>query len=208
MINFDAYLPHFENHIARRLVNYDNYNSSKVIRYCQPFWNESRKFGDDCVRFNFHLDNDDKKLFAGVLFAHTLLSQILHFYKKEFPNIQSVSENKERQVLFPEIIGGLLSSYDLHICPTVIPLGVLYVDELDDDIIRSTGTHLSARHARTTWCMEHQLFEECIKWLKLNLKEKVFQLTSATIANSDEEKLLKIIDDEMKRLNDEFGYAN
>jgi hypothetical protein len=203
MRDFDSYLPTFIEQIQLRLSERgDSYKDDyKLIRYC-----DVRTSLNDQIRFQFNLPSEEREQFSGVLFVHTLLSQIIHFHVKEFPGIQSISKKEERQILFPEIIGGLLSSYDLHICPTVIPLGALYVNELDDDIIRHTGSHLSSIHARITWCRKHQLFEDAIQWLKMNIKEKVLLLTDVTINSTDEEKLLQIIDREMKKFDAEFGY--
>lgn len=203
MLDFDAYLQTYRNQIGKRLSPREYYRDDrKIIRYSDI---RSMTFHDR-FRFSFRLPKNEQELFAGILFAHTLLSQIIHHYKNEFPYIHSISDREERQILFPEIIVGLLSACDTHICPTMIPLGVLYVDELENDLI-PYARHLSLSHARTTWSKKHKVFEESIKWLKLNLTEKVVQLTGVTIIQSDKQKLLTLIDTEIERFDKEFGYS-
>jgi hypothetical protein len=201
--DFDSYLPTYKNQIGKRLSpRREYYDDHKVIRYMDV---RNMTFNGD-FRFSFHLPKSEKELFAGVLFAHTLLSQIIHFHQKEFPYIHSISGRDERQILFPEIIVGLLSAYDMHICPTMIPLAVLYVDELENDFV-PYAKHLSLTHAITTWSKKHKVFEESIEWLKLNLTEKVVQLTGVTILQSDKQKLLALIDMYFERFNEQFGYS-
>lgn len=201
--DFDSYLPTYRNQIGKRLSPRENYRDDhKIIRYMDG----SNKTLDQKFRFSFHLPKNEQELFAGILFAHTLLSQIIHFHQKEFPYIHSISDREERQILYPEIIVGLLSAYDTHICPTMIPLAVLYVDELENDLV-PYASHLSLSHAKTTWSKKHKVFEESIEWLKLNLVEKVLQLTGVTILQSDKQKLLAIIDREIERFDKEFRYT-
>jgi hypothetical protein len=88
----------------------------------------------------------------------------------------------------------------------MIPLAVLYVDELDNDLV-PYASHLSLSHARTTWSKKRKVFEESIEWLKLNLTEKVVQLTGVTILQSDKQKLFAMIDREIERFDEEFGYS-
>jgi len=203
MHDFDSYLPTYRNQIGKRLSPSENYRDDhKIIRYMDG----SNKTLDQKFRFSFHLPKNEKELFAGILFAHTLLSQIIHFHQKEFPYIHSISDREERQILFPEIIVGLLSAYDRHICPTMIPLAVIYVDEIENDLV-PYASHLSLSHARTTWSKKHKVFEESIEWLKLNLTEKVVQLTGVTILQSDKQKLFAMIDREIERFDEEFGYS-
>ena len=201
--DFDSYLPTYRNQIGKRLSPSENYRDDhKIIRYMDG----SNKTLDQKFRFSFHLPKNEQELFAGILFAHTLLSQIIHFHQKEFPYIHSISDREERQILYPEIIVGLLSAYDTHICSTMIPLAVLYVDELDNDFV-PYAKHLSLTHARTTWSKKHKVFEESIEWLKLNLVGKVLQLTGVSILQSDKQKLLVMIDREMERFDEEFRYS-
>jgi hypothetical protein len=203
MHDFDSYLPTYRNQIGKRLSpRREYYDDHKVIRYMDV---RNMTFNEK-FRFSFHLPKSEQELFAGVLFAHTLLSQIIHFHQKEFPYIHSISDRDERQILFPEIIVGLLSAYDMHVCPTMIPLAVLYVDELENDFV-PYAEHLSLTHAITTWSKKHKVFEESIEWLKLNLTEKVVQLTGVTILQSDKQKLLALIDMYFERFNEQFGYS-
>jgi hypothetical protein len=119
MIDFDYYLPKYKERIKR-------YYDDQVFDFGKKYLKMCNVSSGD-VYFAYTIEEPEKEPFAGILFATNLLSQVIFTYGKRFSVIGisdrcfNLQQTEEKTLLFPEIVGGLLSGYDYHICPSVLP---------------------------------------------------------------------------------------
>jgi hypothetical protein len=137
MVDFDSYLPKYKERIKW-------YYDGQAFDFGKKYLKMCNVSGGD-VYFAYKIEEPEKEPFAGILFVTNLLSQVIFTYGKRFSVIGisdrcfNLQKTEEKTLLFPEIVGGLLSGYDYHICPSVLPLMIFYMD--DSKKINNTWDH-------------------------------------------------------------------
>lgn len=158
--------------------------------------------------FAYEIEDSEKESFAGILFATNLLSQVVVTYGKRL-SVIGISDRsfylehtEEKQLLFPEIVGGLLSGSDFHICPSILPLMIFYMD--GSKKFNNTCDHQDNFAARMEWTKHHSLFEDSVKWILRDLHKNMKILCKVDIAPEEHIEIEKLMWQEFKRIDKEL----
>ena len=204
MIDFDSYLPKYK----ERLKGYYDSHSSDYRKNLKMV-NVSR--GGETY-FAYKIEDSEKEFFAGLLFATNLLSQVVFTYGERFSVIGIsdrsfyLEQTEEKRLLFPEIVGGLLSGSDFHICPSVLPLMIFYMD--DSKKFNNTCDHQNREVARKEWIKHRTLFENSTKWVLRDLHHNMKILCNVDITSKEKIEIEKLMWHEFNRINKEFIRTN
>jgi hypothetical protein len=158
--------------------------------------------------FAYEIEDDEKELFAGILFATNLLTQVIFTYGKRFSKIGVSDRNfylqrtEEKTLLFPEIVGGLLSGAYFHICPSVLPLMIFYMDSSKK--LSSSWHHQDEFAAKAEWTKHRLLFEESVNWILLDLQRNMKILCNVDITPEEQIEIEKLMWHEFERIDKEL----
>lgn len=204
MIDFDSYLPKYK----ERLRQYYDRDSSDYRKNLKMV-NVSR--GGETY-FAYEIEDSEKELFAGLLFSTNLLSQVVVTYGKRFSLIRIserdfyLEQTEEKRLLFPEIVGGLLSGSNFHICPSVLPLMIFYMD--DSKKFNKICSHQDNFAARMEWKKHHTLFEDSTRWVLRDLHHNIKILCNVDITSKEQIEIEKLMWHEFNRINKELFITN
>ena len=162
--------------------------------------------------FAYNIEDAEKEPFAGILFATNLLSQVIVTYGKRFSVIGISDRNfylqhtEEKTLMFPEIEGGLLSGAYFHICPSVLPLMIFYMDSSKK--LKSSWHHQDEFAAKAEWTKHRLLFEESVKWILRDLHQNMKILCNEDITHDEQIEIEKLMWHEFKRIDEELFIKN
>lgn len=138
----------------------------------------------------FYLNIKDINKFAGKLYAHGLMAQIVHSKNLVLGSNYKISRDEEKENTFP-YVNGVLSLIKTNICPAVLPSMILYMDYAQ--IQNNNEAHHSLPNKnkeRLLWESKSYIFDDAIKDLIRNLD----YLTKILICNDE---IAKLSDDEV-----------
>ena len=201
--DFDSYVPKYKEKIKWYYdvlcTDYRN-NYLKMVNVSA--------FGE--TYFAYNIEDAEKEPFAGILFTTNLLAQVIFTYGKRFSNIRIsdrdfyLQHTEEKTLLFPEIVGGLLSGLYFHICPSVLPLMIFYMDSSKK--LKSSWHHQDKFAAKAEWTKHRLLFEESVKWILRDLHHNMKILCNEDITHHEQIEIEKLMWHEFKRIDEElFG---
>jgi hypothetical protein len=200
MIDFDFYLPKYKERLKGYYVGQVSDFGEKYLKMINVSCGETY--------FAYKVEDSEKEPFAGILFSTNLLSQVVVTYGKRF-SVIGISDRsfylehtEEKQLLFPEIVGGLLSGYDFHICPSVLPLMIFYMD--DSKKFNNTFDHQDSFAAKKEWTKHRLLFEGSVKWILRNLERNMKILCNVDITLDEQIEIEKLMWHEFKRIDKEL----
>jgi len=205
MIDFDSYLPKYR----ERIKSYFDAQGSDCEKYYLKMVNVSSNDGK--TYFAYDIDDSEKEPFAGILFATNLLSQVIFTYGKRFSVMRisdrcfHLQQTEDKALLFPEVVGGLLSGYDYHICPSVLPLMIFYMS--NSKKFKSSCHHQDNVSARMEWTKHHSLFEDSIMWILRDLERNMKILCNVDITPDEQIEIAKLMWFEFKRIDKELKVA-
>jgi hypothetical protein len=205
MIDFDSYLPKYKEKIK---WYYDVLSSDYRNNYLRMV--NVSAFGE--TYFAYNIEDAEKEPFAGILFATNLLSQVIVTYGKRFSVIGISDRNfylqhtEEKTLMFPEIEGGLLSGAYFHICPSVLPLMIFYMDSSKK--LKSSWHHQDEFAAKAEWTKHRLLFEESVKWILRDLHQNMKILCNEDITHDEQIEIEKLMWHEFKRIDEELFIKN
>ena len=108
--------------------------------------NEWRRRGNDfhasfidTWRLKLALLPREVELFAGMMYAHALLAQVVHGIAGRLN--YSVKKDEVKENTFPKV-NGVLSTINTHVCPAIMPTMLLY-EEVEDDQVADDSTRSS-----------------------------------------------------------------
>jgi hypothetical protein len=200
MFDFDSYLPRYKEKI-QYYYSFQPYGQ-EYLPICNAFHNNYR---DNKLYFAYQIEDSEKELFAGILFSTNLLSQVVYAHGKNFLLNQISDRNlflqytEEKRILFPEIIKGLLGDWDFHVCPSVLPLMIFYMDS-KTEIINGFG-HQDIFKARAEWIKRHDLFQESLKWILRDLFKNIKILCNIDINLREHIEIENLIWSEFTKIN-------
>jgi len=200
MTDFDSYLPKYKEKIK---WYYDVLPCEYRNNYLRMVNVSSGE-----TYFAYEIEDDEKELFAGILFATNLLTQVIFTYGKRFSKIGVSDRNfylqrtEEKTLLFPEIVGGLLSGAYFHICPSVLPLMIFYMDSSKK--LSSSWHHQDEFAAKAEWTKHRLLFEESVNWILLDLQRNMKILCNVDITPEEQIEIEKLMWHEFERIDKEL----
>jgi len=201
MIDFDTYLPKYKERIR---WYYDLQSPDCGKKYL----NMISVYPYRETYFAYDVEKSEREPFAGILFATNLLSQVIFTYGKRFSVIRIsdrcfyLQQTDEKALLFPEIVGGLLSGIDFHICPSVLPLMIFYMD--DSKKFNNTCDHQDYFAARMEWTKHRSLFEGSVKWILRDLQRNMKILCNVDITPEEQIEIEKLMWFEFKKIDKEL----
>ena len=116
----------------------------------------------DTWRLKLALLPKEVELFAGMMYAHALLVQVIHGIAGRLN--YSVSKDEAKENTFPRV-NGVLSTIDTHVCPAIMPTMLLY-EEVMDDQVEDDSTRTSDIKPileQRVWLENHTLFDQSIE---------------------------------------------
>jgi hypothetical protein len=201
MIDFDTYVPKYKERIKRY---YDVLSSDYRNNYLTMI--NVSSFEE--TYFAYSIEDAEKEPFAGILFATNLLTQVIVTYGKRF-SVIGISDRsfylehtEEKTLLFPEIVGGLVSGADFHICPSVLPLMIFYMDSSKK--LNNACGHQDYFAARIEWTKHHSLFKESVKWILRDLHHNMKILCNVDITPEEQIEIEKLMWHEFERIDKEL----
>jgi len=201
MTDFDSYLPKYKEKIK---WYYDN----QPYNYRGKYLKMINVSPDGGTYFAYDVEESDRQPFAGILFATNLLTQVISTYGKIFSTTKIsdrdfwLQRTEEKVLLFPEVIGGILSGVNFHICPSVLPLMIFYMD--DTKKFNNTCGHQDYFAARIEWTKHCLLFEESVKWILRGLQHNMKILCNVDITHEEHIEIEKLMWHEFKRIDEEL----
>lgn len=201
MIDFDSYLPKYKERIK---WYYDGQAYDDGKKYLKMV---NVSLGGETY-FAYEIEDSEKEPFAGILFSTNLLSQVIFTYGKRFSTIGIsdrcfyLQQTEEKALLFPEIVGGLLSGIDFHICPSVLPLMIFYMD--DSKKFNNTCDHQDYFTARMEWTKHRSLFEDSVNWILRDLQHNMKILCGVDITHEEQIEIEKLMWHEFSRIDKEL----
>lgn len=201
MLDFESYLPR-----CKEKIKY-YYSFQPSDQQYLPIYNTFHNYyRDNKLYFAYQIEDSEKELFAGILFSTNLLSQVVYTHGKRFLIHQISDRNlllqdtEEKRILFPEVIKGLLGHADFHVCPSVLPLMIFYMDS-ESVIINGFG-HQDNFKARTEWAKHHELFKDSIKWALRDLPRNIKILCNVDINLKEQVAIKNLLWSEFSKIND------
>jgi hypothetical protein len=201
MIDFDSYLPKYKERIKRY---YDIQGSDCGKNYLRMV--NVSSFGE--TYFAYEIEDPEKEPFAGILFTTNLLAQVIFTYGKRFSKTGVSDRNfylqhtEEKSLLFPEIEGGLLSGAYFHICPSVLPLMIFYMDSSKK--LKSSWHHQDSFAAKIEWTKHRSLFEDSVNWILRDLHRNMKILCNVDITPEEQVEIRKLMWFEFSRIDKEL----
>lgn len=124
--------------------------------------NEFHASFTDTWRLKLALLPKEVELFAGMMYAHALLVQVIHGIAGRLN--YSVSKDEAKENTFPRV-NGVLSTIDTHVCPAIMPTMLLYEEVLDDQVADdSTRTSdIKPILEQRVWLENHTLFDQSVE---------------------------------------------
>ena len=131
--------------------------------------NEWRRRGNDfhasfidTWRLKLALLPQEVELFAGMMYAHALLAQVVHGIAGRLS--YSVKKDEAKENTFPRV-NGVLSTINKHVCPAIMPTMLLYEEVMDDQVVDgSTRTSdIKPILEQKVWLENHTLFDQSIE---------------------------------------------
>jgi hypothetical protein len=205
MIDFDSYLPKYKERIKW-------YYDLQFPDYGTKYLNMISVYPYGETYFAYDVEKSEREPFAGILFATNLLSQVIFTYGKRFSFIRIserdfyLEQTEEKRLLFPEIVGGLLSGSNFHICPSVLPLMIFYMD--GSKKFNKIYSHQDNFAARIEWTKHHTLFEDSTKWVLRDLHHNMKILCNVDITSKEQIEIEKLMWHEFNRINKELFITN
>jgi hypothetical protein len=136
----------------------------------------------------FYLKIKDINKFAGKIYAHGLMAQIVHSKNLVFSSNYKISRDEEKENTFPSV-NGVLSTIKTNICPAVLPSMILYMERADIPDDNEQHHSLPDKDKeRLLWESRSYIFDNAIKDLIKNLDF----LTKILIRHENDEKLSDI----------------
>lgn len=136
----------------------------------------------------FYLNIKDIKIFAGKLYAHGLMTQIVHSKNLVFGSNYKISRDEEKENTFPSV-NGVLSTIKTNICPAVLPSMIFYMEHAHTQFDNEQHQSLPDKDKeRLLWESESYIFDDAIK----NLIRNLDYLTKILIRHENDEKLSDI----------------
>jgi hypothetical protein len=131
--------------------------------------NEWRRRGNDfhasfidTWRLKLALLPQEVELFAGMMYAHALLVQVVHGIADRLS--YSLKKDEVKENIFPRV-NGVLSTINTHVCPAIMPTMLLY-EEVEDDQVADDSTRTSDIKPiveQKVWLENHTLFDQSIE---------------------------------------------
>ena len=207
MNQFEEYLATYKCHIQAiydgQGMGQPGHDEQKYI----PLYNvryEKRGY----FRLPENLNTDEVTKFSALLFAHNLLSQVIHTYGRMWQD-QKISTRDfqlvntlEKRITFPEVIKGILGGWRFHVCPSVLPLMYLYMTD-GMRMNNSTG-HQNGALAKDTWIAHYDLFEDSITWISENIDKNIKVLCNLDVTQEEVSQIKKYLWLEFNRIDYEI----
>lgn len=116
----------------------------------------------DTWRLKLALLPQEVDLFAGMMYAHALLAQVVHGIAGRLS--YSVKKDEIKENTFPRV-NGVLSTINTHVCPAIMPTMLLYEEMMDDQVVDgSTRTSdIKPILEQKVWLENHTLFDQSIE---------------------------------------------
>jgi hypothetical protein len=156
--------------------------------------NEWRRRGNDfhasfidTWRLKLALLPQEVELFAGMMYAHALLAQVVHGIAGRLS--YSVKKDEAKENTFPRV-NGVLSTINKHVCPAIMPTMLLYEEMMDDQVVDgSTRTSdIKPILEQKVWLENHTLFDQSVENAIRNM-----DVLLAILLNSPPELSIKVI---------------
>lgn len=156
--------------------------------------NEWRRSGNDfhasfldTWRLKLALLPQEVELFAGMMYAHALLAQVVHGIAGRLG--YSVKKDEVKENTFPRV-NGVLSTINTHVCPAIMPTMLLYEEMVGDQVVDGS-TRTSAIKPileQKVWLENHTLFDQSIENAVRNM-----DVLLAILLDSPSELSIKVI---------------
>jgi hypothetical protein len=156
--------------------------------------NEWRRRGNDfhasfidTWRLKLALLPQEVELFAGMMYAHALLAQVVHGIAGRLS--YSVKKDEAKENTFPRV-NGVLSTINKNVCPAIMPTMLLYEEMMDDQVVDgSTRTSdIKPILEQKVWLENHTLFDQSVENAIRNM-----DVLLAILLNSPPELSIKVI---------------
>lgn len=162
-------------------------------------------FVSKCTRFNDDLSivdipkiremlrDDEIVLYASILYATNLLSQIANSY---VTSLFALKNDEEKRSLFPEVFGILSTAYK-HVCPSIPATIIIYCHK---DPSGPWNRELEI----ATWRQYVENFDAAIHWIQGSLSVLLPYLSDKKIEDAEMQEINAYIRNEHLRISDEI----
>ncbi len=122
----------------------------------------------DTWRLKVALLPQELELFAGVLYAHGLLVQVV--YEIAGRNGYALANDENKENTFPRV-NGVLSTIDMHVCPAIMPAILLYEEVRPSPSREDLNTYssINPRLEQNIWLEKSALFDKSVEGVIQNI---------------------------------------
>jgi hypothetical protein len=139
--------------------------------------NEWRRRGNDfhasfidTWRLKLALLPQEVELFAGMMYAHALLAQVVQGFAG--PLSYSVKKDEAKENMFPRV-NGVLSTINRHVCPAIMPTMLIYEEVASEEFSGDPNSASTIKPVleQKVWLENHALFDQSIENATQNIDE-------------------------------------
>jgi hypothetical protein len=124
----------------------------------------------DTWRLKLALLPKEVELFAGMMYAHALLVQVVHGIAG--PLSYSVKKDEAKENMFPRV-NGVLSTINKHVCPAIMPTMLIYEEVVSEEFSGDPNSASTIKPVleQKVWLENHALFDQSIENAIQNIDE-------------------------------------
>jgi hypothetical protein len=124
----------------------------------------------DTWRLKLTLLPQEVELFAGMMYAHALLAQVVHGIAGRLS--YSVKKDEAKENTFPRV-NGVLSTINKHVCPAIMPTMLIYEEVVSEQFSEdpNSASIIKPVLEQKVWLENHTLFDQSIESAIQNIVE-------------------------------------